>query len=418
MPIHKNFFLLFTFIIVWTTIFMAFPFSIPQAYNIPYKAVLAGVVPILIILILLKWKSLKIDNTLAGIFLVQVCTAILWLILHQDTGYTNMLLQIVAAFIVYVAFNSVLGGEYFSKAVVRFILWSGILGVVCFLLCLVINLPYLNEFANPDGRSGYNFIIGFTNSLYDIGSAKIIRPSGFFDEPGALALYTFVAILINDMMFGNKRVRILLFIAGSFTLSVAFYAVMIIYFLLYMKLKDLKRVVIGTFFISILLFAGYMKLDEERQSIIRGYTFGRIESIFNAGSSSSSDYYKGDNRSELVEIAAESIKDSPLIGAGLSYPIKPGSKFYGTFMGANFLGIFGIHGIIGGIIFSLHVIYYAWVCLKRRSLRFDIPQKSLLIYFLLILQRPDYVGGIFTSVVVYLLIISTKYYYSKQTINA
>jgi hypothetical protein len=39
-----------------------------------------------------------------------------------------------------------------------------------------------------------------------------------------------------------------------------------------------------------------------------------------------------------------------------------------------------------------------------------IPQKSCLIYLILILQRPDYIGGILTYVTVFLLTLTSLNY--------
>jgi hypothetical protein len=404
-------------IFIWIAILMAFPFSIAQAYNLPAKALITFSFLILFLIAIIFIEKIKMNMAISIIFLIQLVMVLILYFLHTDSSYTNLFLQLSISLIIYIILNNYVNQDVFIKRLMYFILIMSVLGVITFILCIAFNVSYFSEFKNPDGRTGYNFILSFTNTFFDINTAKIIRPAGFFDEPGTLAFYLIIAIILNDLTISNKTIRILLFFCGVFTLSVAFYAISTLYMLLRFRSKYIKKTL---FFSTITIIIGmgiYSQLDESKKSILYGYTFERIGSFFSAGNGSSSNYFKGDNRSDLINLSKEAIKQSPIIGVGISYASKPGTPFFGKFMGANFLGIFAVHGLLGGLILSLHILYYGWV--SFRTNRFGVEIKSFIIYFLLLLQRPDYIGGILPYISVIALIYVTKNYYKihEQNLN-
>lgn len=378
---------------------MAFPFSVPQAYNIPYRLVIGVISPLLLLIVSLNYKKIKANKNIVFIFFFQIITSAIWLVIHFDTGYLNFLFQIFVSLIVY--FSICLTGiKYFIKQFLTFVVVSGILAAVCFVLCILFKLPYYSEFINPDGRTGYNFIITLTNVVYDFGGTRLIRPSGFFDEPGSLAFYLIIGLLINDLTHKNRSIRVCIILCGIFTLSIAFYLIIFVYSLLYFKPRSLPSALLAIFLLTTVSLFGYSNLDNEKQDLIKSFTVDRVQTIFKG--KKSSEYDQADNRSVLIQNSIEGIKDSPFIGQGISYASRPDSKLFGKFMGANLLGVLGIHGIIGGLIFSLHVFYYFLVCFRKKPF-LSVPQKCFLIYLVLILQRPDYIGGVLTYISVILL---------------
>ncbi|MEO8254379.1 MAG: hypothetical protein ABI554_08300, partial [Flavobacterium sp.] len=395
------------YVLIWIIMFMAFPFSISQAYDLPAKLIMSALTGFLIIGLLTKLKDIKLNPTMSFIFLFQIFTAFAYLLIHSDVAYINLLFQILVPLIIYAYVSVFLKTENLTSSLIKFTLVMGVLSAICFLLCITINLPYYSVFHNPDGREGFNFIIAFTNTNIDYGFGKFIRPAGFFDEPGTLAFYIIIAILLNDLTIKKTKIQTVLMIVGLFTFSVAFYILLIIYGLLYLSRKNLIKILISCCFIAAISVYLYSQLESEYQGIIYGSSIGRLESIINPDAASGN--FQADNRSNLISTAKDAIIDSPLIGQGISYSSNEDSKFYGTFMSANFLGIFGIHGIIGGLIFSLHVFYYVYVCFKKRNW-LTIPQKCCLVYLVLILQRPDYIGGILTYVTVSLLTLTSLNY--------
>jgi hypothetical protein len=394
-------------LLIWGIMIMGFPFSIAQAFHFPSKIIMAISISILLVIIILNIKRVKVYSTVSFIFILQITTALLFFIIHKDFAYINLLFQILVPYILFIYVVSFLKIELISESIVKLVMFMGLMSVIIFFLGLIFNVNYYSVFENPDGRQGYNYIIAFTNSYTDFGFTKFIRPAGFFDEPGSLAYYIILSILINDLTLRKNSVRYFLFIVGIFTTSIAFYLLMIVYGIIHMKKKQSFLVLIYVFSFLILLFSIFSLLEPEQQEIIYGSSVGRLLSIISP--SSIPNHFQADNRSDLISIAKEAIYDSPLIGQGISYASNQSSKFYGTFMGANILGIFGVHGVIGGLIFSLHVVYYTFVSFFNKN-ESAICKKSCLLFLLLLIQRPDYIGGVIPYFSVLVLTILSKDY--------
>lgn len=392
--------------------FLAFPFSISQAYNLPYT-ILIPVCAILLIGVNLRGTlRQRIDSNILAIILIQILFSAVWLILHDSSGYINLMSQYFVALIIYCSIVSI-GFERFLTSFKKILVVMGICSLFVFLLGIFINLPYYDEFKNPDGRSNFNFIISFSNTVYDIGSVRMIRPSGFFDEPGTLAFYLIILLIINELYFRSNLLKYLIILCGSATLSVAFYIIIVIYFIMSIKAWFNVKAIIA--FVIILMLGLYFtsKLSTEQGDVLKRFTIDRVTSLFQEKGSGSG-YNQGNNRAKLIDNAILAVETKPLIGLGLSYSEDPTSVLYGEFMGANIVGIIGIHGLIGGVMFSLHLLYLVYVCFKHAPNRLDDPKKMLILYLIMIFQRPDYIGGILTYISVISLIFTVQNYYSCQ----
>lgn len=92
------------------------------------------------------------------------------------------------------------------------------------------------EFANEDGRLNQLYLTTLTNSQFE----NFIRPSGIFDEPGALSFVTCFVAALRHAMGRNKKITWFLLALGFVTSSVAH----LIYALLHAteEFKDSRRV--------------------------------------------------------------------------------------------------------------------------------------------------------------------------------
>lgn len=92
------------------------------------------------------------------------------------------------------------------------------------------------EFANEDGRLNQLYLTTLTNSQFE----NFIRPSGIFDEPGALSFVTCLIAALRHALGYNKKTTWVLLALGFVTMSVAH----LIYTLLYAaeEFKDHRRV--------------------------------------------------------------------------------------------------------------------------------------------------------------------------------
>lgn len=80
-----------------------------------------------------------------------------------------------------------------------------------------IGLPALGYFQNPDGRTNYILPFSLSNSVHQ----GVIRPSGIFDEPGALSFFVCAVAFTRHIMGLRKSSTWALLTLGLVTLSLA-----------------------------------------------------------------------------------------------------------------------------------------------------------------------------------------------------
>ncbi len=145
------------------------------------------------------------------------------------------------------------------------------------------------DFANPDGRLNQVYLTTLTN----IQIENFIRPSGIFDEPGALSfIVCFVAALRHSLGY-DKKITWVLLTCGFVTTSVAH----LVYTLLHatQELKDHKRakdiLTAAVILICSLLFLALFQASQEIIStfILRRFPYDlanlgqdRITTLMNA----------------------------------------------------------------------------------------------------------------------------------------
>lgn len=93
------------------------------------------------------------------------------------------------------------------------VLWGAVFGT---LYAYFGGVPIL-EFANEDGRLNQLYLTTLTNSQFE----NFIRPSGIFDEPGALSFVTCLVAALRHAMGRNKKTTWILLALGIVTMSVA-----------------------------------------------------------------------------------------------------------------------------------------------------------------------------------------------------
>lgn len=401
-------------VLVWLVIFLAFPFALAQAFSIPYTRLIPLLTAFLFIIIFLHHKVLKLNRIIAFIFILQILVGCVWFIIHMDGGYINLTFQYVVTFCLYCCIL-IIGPLNFIQSFKNLMLLMAIFSAITFVLGFAFRLPEVAIFTNQDGRVNYNFLISFSNTVYDTGIIRLIRPSGYFDEPGSLSFYLIILLFVNDLIYKSKRIRYIIIICGATTLSVAFYIILFFYFILHFKSSWTIYLVRGMplFILAISLY--YVHIPSETREVINKFTVDRVTSLF-VGEEEAG-YNQGNNRSELIKTAIAAIKDSPFIGQGFSYSKNPSSKFYEQFMGANIFGVFGIQGIFGGIIFSLHILYLFYICMFVKPRILNTPKKVFILYAMMIIQRPDYIGGLLTYISVLILIFSVSIYYQSSHLS-
>ncbi|HAZ3859399.1 TPA: O170 family O-antigen polymerase, partial [Escherichia coli] len=101
------------------------------------------------------------------------------------------------------------------------------------LCCAVIGFIYaaiggsaIYTITNPNGREFYFYLTTFTVTNY----SGFIRPSAFFDEPGALSFYICFVVMLREILWPRKRaLNFALLAFGIVTLSLAHIVFTILY---------------------------------------------------------------------------------------------------------------------------------------------------------------------------------------------
>lgn len=243
---------------------------------------------------------------LLSIVFFQCCIWVLFTICHGDSSYITRIMYLVISLMAITCLcNENAGLSLFLKLYNNFILLMAICGTLAFFLSITGILSPIFEYENMDGRTGYCFGLTCTNAVF----GNIIRYSGFFDEPGAMAAWGVFALIFNRLFFRNFKYEITLIICLLFTLSMAYYIQLAFYILFfYVDFTKIRDVLLIGLTLGILAGGIYMTKDTELD--LYQYTFGRFEIDPATGKLS------GDNRSNLMDLAKVEFAKSPWIGVG------------------------------------------------------------------------------------------------------
>lgn len=243
---------------------------------------------------------------LLAIVSFQCCIWVLFALGHGDSSYITRVVYLTTSFLAVTCLcNENAGLSSFLKLYNNFILLMAICGTLAFCLAITGILSPILEYENLDGRTGYCYGLTCTNAVF----GSIIRYSGFFDEPGAMASWGMFALIFNRLFFKNFKYEIILIICLLFTLSMAYYIQLIFYVLFfYIDFTKIKNVLLLGISLSILVGGIYMTRDTEFD--LYQHTLGRFEIDPTTGKLS------GDNRSDLMDLAKVEFAKSPWFGVG------------------------------------------------------------------------------------------------------
>jgi hypothetical protein len=128
------------------------------------------------------------------------------------------------------------------------------------------------DFANPDGRLNQLYLTTLTNSQIE----NFIRPSGVFDEPGALSFVACFIAALRHSTGGNKKITWIMLILGMVTMSVAH----LVYVLLHAaeELKSHKRAKDVFMFLGVVAICSWVLVSfiQPIQDILSALLFSRF----------------------------------------------------------------------------------------------------------------------------------------------
>jgi len=193
----------------------------------------------------------------------------------------------------------------------------------------------------------YYLIFPGASTLNYMIESPILRLQGMYDEPGVVGTIGGL-ILIADQINLKKKLNIIIFIAGLMSLSLAFYVIVTIYYLMYSK-KYYKYFLVS-FSIMFLIF---ISLPHAKQQFIEEKTIAKI---------GITDNFDIKGRGTVNSVNWDNWKNSYTkeFLLGLSNTILDGSSSYkNVFIKSGYIGMLLIF-IIYSLIFikSKHQIHY------------------------------------------------------------
>lgn len=283
-------------------------------------------------------------------------------IYHDDASY---LTRIFFLLFVAVIFNCLIGKMHtlrFIKANNLFLTVQAVLGGIAFILFFVGALQPLIEFRLPDLRPSYFFGLTCSNAI----TGNVMRPAGFFDEPGALAFWGVYTLVINKLTINDKRIELALIIGLMFTLSMAYYITIALYTILFYT-NSLKKIFYVVIAIS---FLAFIVKQMDSNSVLYQKTLGRFEL-------NSSGQLVYNNRDKMMEVAKDIWLQNLWMGAG-------GQKITesGEYSADNPYETLATDGIIGTVFIYLPFLWLLITC-KDKNVR-----KAILLLAVGYLQRP------------------------------
>lgn len=351
------------------------------------KAAVLGLTGALLV-ILVRRLGFPASAVQLGYLVLAQATVLLPLpFLHQefghafDGGYFNLSFQILASLAIFLILASSANVKLFARFWVHLHLLIGAGGLIVFIAGLVSNLEPLGTFSD---RPYYDFGLAYTNVFYQVGSVKLIRIAGFYDEPGTYAFnITFALILarIYGMEFWKERLLILF---GLTSLSMAFFVIAALWVLFALNRNQVVYILVGC---MMLLFA-YGRASNDVQDTVAAVTVDRF-SIARSGGR----LLKGDNRTAIMKDNYRAFVDSPMIGHGLHYEKYVSDIYPRTFIG-NPVAPLATHGILGALLTNLHVFCFVVVLARTTNLRTGDKMLIGLSLAAILVQKPVTINGL------------------------
>jgi len=299
-----------------------------------------------------------------------------------------------------------------AKIFVNIILLIVILNGISTILVLFFNLDGI-PFSDHNGRE-LSYYIGTLSAVrIPFSNYLIIKGAGIFDEPGALAYFSFMAVIINHMGSSfSKRKEFLLIFFGLLTFSLAFLILIVIY-VITVKLRSIIRL---KFIVPLLILTGVffssLTLDSEITDNIYKLTIGRLlsDDTNDEGRSITN------TRAHINNISLYFFSENPILGYGVNHALSS-SNDYGS---ASIIATLGGRGIVGTFLILLPLLYAVvipfLIMIEKRVNIFVFYELSVLIFLVLICfsQRP-FISMPLNFFSIYFFYVTTKSYLSKRT---
>lgn len=273
-----------------------------------------------------------------------------------------------------------------------------LVGAVIGYILALLDIQPLFEFPNPDGRPNYFFYTTLTNVFW----GGWIRPSGIYDEPGALSLYVCALAAMRHLTGRDNKVTWLMLLLGFITFSLA-HLIYVFFHLLSERLtkRNVKRFLYFGFLLIVVLFSTGLHQTVENKLL------GRLAIDKTTGS------FKGDNRTFRMINVIDLMVENPSIVLYGGDPVcrfnyKECQEMFPP-IGENPLAPMFTSGLLVSWPYYIALALFLVAPLRGRK---------YLVFFgcaLFIMQRPFvlYISGAFISAMLFYLYVHTNSVTSK-----
>ena len=364
--------------IVFASMLLAVPYVFRQFLPVPSeKIILVAMCGLLLLPFMVKKQFNFPQMAFMLCAIIQIACWLLYAVIHNDNSYITRIFYVFFTFLMIAALSNFGKVEDFVRRNNILLCAQAVMGLLAFALVFVGLLPYIFTFANPDGRTAFCFGLTCTNAVF----GNIIRPAGFFDEPGALAAWGMYALVLNQIFIKNKKVEIALIFGLLSTLSIAYYIQLLLYILFFKIRFNRQTLLLSVAVISVASYVYTLGPDND----IYKLTFGRFET----------DRYGNleTNRDDLMYKAEKLYQKSPVWGNGAENIEK------GEYIADNPYESLATDGIVGTIIIYLPLIVIILKNINRKEIIFGV-----IIIAVGYLQRPFHL-----NVLNYIMLFSFLY---------
>ena len=385
-------------LLVWCLLMSGYPFVF--TYMIGYPSLLFIVFfSILMLLICIAKRYLKSPKIGLGLCLMWLFF-FFQLLFRGTTVSINNMVQIIIVGILFLFIENFISLRTMIK---QYIIVISIIVIFAFLggvIEFITGAQPLFYYTAHDGRHVAVFLFTVCNSGIDFVTHPIIRSSGIFDEPGTLAFFTMIALLLNAIYLNNKTVEKILLFLPITTYSVAHIMTFVLYILLF-KINKRKQFILYTILAGLIYYGVNLAKDTE---------YHRIYQITVARFDKEDGEFKGNSRAELSHKAQKAFHENILFGVGAA---DKGDDTMAT-NPYTLLAYYGIVGYFFVMIFFWEGLFHC-LCLPPSQYKYDCL-KCLIILFANFLQRPFGTNiVVFMSVLLLIIYIKRSLKYKQIT---
>ncbi len=324
---------------------LTYPYVFFAVFHLPGESVMAGVFFVVTIFLFFfgRKKKYVFPKGFFVCIVIQVVTWLFYTLIHMDSSYlTRIFFMVLALFVIKMLFSN--DGFYkFHYLNISIVTVQAVLGIIAFVLVFLNMLQPLFEFY-VDSRGTSFFGITCSNVVY----GNFIRPSGYFDEPGALAFWGFFALIMNKLVFNNKFIEFALAIGLLSTFSAAYFILLPLYIICFYS-THLKSLLVAGIISCVLGYFAYSNLEQEAHFL--EYTTERFE----GGEVRSM-------RNDLAIAAKKRFLENPFVGIGAKQLNQ------GEYLADNQYEILAKDGMIGFIVTYLPLLYLVFKFRRRKEI--------------------------------------------------